>query len=149
MQAQGSPASLHRAETVALSAKTSIISKYPAGMLESVLSIEERLGRKLEGVPTRRDEEYGFPAPGSPAQFAHLSSCDYLDIFEYTVAGSTKRNAQKGGSLQDVEIESWLSRIEQPSVLAALYHGKRTPCVFTGGFRLLYVCRLQQTLTSP
>ena len=122
MQDRGSPWST--AEIDALRPTTSFIAKYPDRMLESVLSIEERLGRKLDQIPTRRDPEYGFPATGSPIKFSYLGSCHYLDILQYTDDANAKHYCHAEGQLRDIGLGPWFDRIEQvrrfrPSGLAS------------------------------
>lgn len=101
------------AEIDASKPTTSFLAKYPDRMLESVLSIEERLGRKLDQITTRRDREYDFPAPGSPIKFSYLESCHYLDILQYTDDAYAKHFCHEEGQLRDIGLGPWFGRVEQ------------------------------------
>ena len=112
-------------------------------MLESVPSVEERLGHKLDPYPTRRDLEYGFPALGASVKFSYLGSCNYLDIFQYTDAAGANQYCHENGALRDTGLNAWFDRAlvnERPKSHA---HGEQgldenpSQKVLSGGLRLL------------
>jgi hypothetical protein len=106
-------------------------------MLERVPSIEERLGRKLDQYPTRRDREYGFPAPGTSVKFSYLGSCNYLDIFQYTDAAGVNQYCHEGGALRDIGLDAWFESPKSHEHSEQGLDEIPSQKVLSGGLRLL------------